>query len=57
MRPFDGVQFLNKRVELFVIFHQMFQSAEEIFLKLFNNPDETFKKIYFKRLSIPLNLI
>ena len=36
MRHFYAVQFLNKSEKSFVIFHQLFQSAEEtFFLQLF----------------------
>ena len=31
MRHFYGVQFLNKSVKSFVIFHQLFQSTNESF--------------------------
>ena len=34
MRHFYGVQFLNKSVKSFVIFHQLFQSAEEKYLMI-----------------------
>ena len=42
MKHFYGVQFLNKSVKWFVIFHQLFQSAEEtFFLQFLNNMDKT----------------
>ena len=47
MRHFYGVEYLHKSVKSFVIFYQLFHSAEETFLKLFNNPDKTCKKNYF----------
>ena len=34
IRHFYGVQFLNKSVKSFVIFHQLFQSAEETFFTI-----------------------
>ena len=47
MRHFYGVQFLNKSEKSFVIFHQLFQSAEEtFFLQLFNNPEKMFKSFF-----------
>ena len=44
---FYGVQFLNKSVKLFEIFHQLFQSAKKRFSQLFNNLDKICKKKYF----------
>ena len=38
-----GVQVLNKNLKSFVIFHQLFKSAEETFLQLFNNQDKICK--------------
>ena len=45
MRHFYGVQFLNKSVNSFVIFHQLFQSAKRyILLQIFNNMEYTCNK-------------
>ena len=65
MRDVYGVQFLNKSVKSFVIFHQLFQSAEEtFFLQFLNNMDKTLVTktiiqtscIYTKRLRKIMNL-
>ena len=65
MRDVYGVQFLNKSVKSFVIFHQLFQSEEEtFFLQFLNNMDKTLVTktkiqtscIYIKRLRKILNL-
>ena len=52
MRHFYGVKFLNNRVKAFVTFHQLFQSAEETFLKLFNKPDPFLETLSKKILSL-----
>jgi len=45
IRHFYGVQFLNKSVKSFVIFHLLFQSADKpfvIFHQLFQSADKPF---------------
>ena len=47
MKNVYDVQFLNKSLKSFVIFHQLFQpAAEETLLQLFNNPDKTYKNSF-----------
>jgi len=38
---------LNKSVQSLVIYHQLFQSAEETFLQIFNIPVKACKKNIF----------
>ena len=50
-RHFYGVQILNKSLKSYLIFHQLFQPAEETYrtkLQLFNNQDKTCKKMNLK---------
>ena len=46
MKHLLGVKLLNKSEMLIVIFHQLFQSAEEIFFNnsILNNMDKTSNK-------------
>ena len=49
MRHIYGLQFLNKSVEVVCnILPVVSVSRRNVFLQLFNNPDKTCKKNYFK---------